>query len=244
MWWLTATRPNPLNLRTTRNQSYNDDDAAVWSSERRKTITSSNEWSIAKQRSATPVGRMVSQLLYSTFRGNSATRWGLEQEKYSVSAYKDWLHDRGSPNPIVNIKCRLTVWTAHPWLAATPHGCVIDPTVLPTQGLVEFKNPYSYRHLSVSDAINARKCDCLEVKNSRIQLKHNHSYYYQVQLATFCTSTQWCDFLLCTTVDYQSTVQPVFLHYIAPYLEVLLNTCFSPRTFFEGQVHPGTKRLV
>ena len=145
---------------------------------------------------------MVHQLLYSTFRGNSATRWGLEQEKYSVGVYINWLHDRGSPNPTVNVKCGLTVCTAHPWLAATPDGWVTDLTVSPTQGLVEFKNPYSYRDLSVSDAITTKKCDCLEVNNGRIQLKHTHTYYYQVQLAMFCTSTQWCDFLLRTTVDY------------------------------------------
>ena len=70
---------------TTRNHSYNDDDdTVVWSSERRKRITSSNARSIAKRRSTTPVGRIVYQLLYPTFRGNSATRWGPEQEKYSI----------------------------------------------------------------------------------------------------------------------------------------------------------------
>ena len=98
------------------------------------------------------------------------TRWGLEQEKYSVGVYTNWL-----------------------W--------VTDPTVSPTQGLVDLKNPYSYRHLSVSDAISNKKCDCLEVNNGRIQLKQNYSYYCQVQLTMFCTDTQWCDFILCTTVD-------------------------------------------
>ena len=53
----------------------------------------------------------------------------------------------------------------------------------------------------MSDAITTKKCKCLEVNNGRIQLKCTHTYYYQVQLAMFCTTTQWCDFLLRTTVE-------------------------------------------
>ena len=41
------------------------------------------------------------------------------------------------------------------WLAATPGGC-IDLTGYQIQGLVEFKNPYSYRGLSVSNAITSK----------------------------------------------------------------------------------------
>ena len=82
--------------------------------------------------------RMVNQLLYSTFRGNSATRWGLEQKQHSVSVYTSWLRDRGSPNAIINIKCGLVVCTVHPWLAATPDGWVTDPEALPSRGLVEY----------------------------------------------------------------------------------------------------------
>jgi len=94
------------------------------------------------------------------------------------------------------------VCTAHPWLAATPDGWVTDPEAVPSEGLVEFNNPYSYKDLAVSDAIDANKCDCLVITNGRVQLKHTHSYYYQVQMAMFCMSRQWCDFFLRTTVDY------------------------------------------
>ena len=63
---------------------------------------------------------------------------------------------KGSSNPIVNIKCGLVVSTAHSWLAATPNGWVSDSAASPSQGIVEFKNPYSYGDLAVSDAITAR----------------------------------------------------------------------------------------
>ena len=187
---------------TTRNHTHDDDQTVVWFSERRKRITSSNVRSIAKRKSTTPVARLVNQLLYSTFRGNCATRWGLEQEQHSVAVYTSWLRERGSPNPIIDIKCGLVVNTAYPWLAATPDGWVSDSAASPSQGIVEFKNPYSYRDLAVSDAITAKKCDCLSINNGQITLKRTHSFYYQVQMAMFCTKTKWCDFFLRTTVDY------------------------------------------
>ena len=85
---------------TTRNHTHDDDESVAWFSERRKRITSSNVWTIAKRRSTTPVARLVHQLLYSTFCGNSATtRWGLDQEQHTVGVYMSWLHDRGLTNP-------------------------------------------------------------------------------------------------------------------------------------------------
>ena len=61
------------------------------------------------------------------------------------------------------------------WLAVTPDGWVTDPEASPSDGLVEFKNPYSYRDLTVSNAITANKCNCLKIENGHLQLKHTHS---------------------------------------------------------------------
>jgi len=106
-----------------------------------------------------------------------------------VGVYTSWLHERRSLSSTVNSNCGLMVCTAHPWLAATPDGWVTDPeagALILRLGLVEFKNPYSYKDLAVSDAIDANKCDCLVITNGRVQLKRTHSYYYQVQMAIFC----------------------------------------------------------
>jgi len=222
----------------TMNHSYDDDESVVWLTERRKRITSSNARSIAKRRLTTPVTRMVNQLLYSTFRGNAATRWGLQQEKDSVGVYTSWLHDRGSNSPTVNINCGLTVCIAHPWLAATPDGRVTDPEASPSDGLVEFKNPYSYKDLAVHHAITANKCDCLLIENGHIQLKHTHSYYYQVQMAMFCTNTQWCDFLLRTTVDYHCEriqYNEAFCHKIIPTLRRFYIIAILPELSLKGK---------
>ena len=33
-------------------------------------------------------------------------------------------------------------------------------------------------------------------------MQYTHGYYYQIQIAMFCTKKEWCDFLLCTIIDY------------------------------------------
>ena len=104
-------------------------------------------------------------------------------------------------NATVNNKCGLVISTSYPWLAATPDGWVNDPTATLCQGLVEFKNSYAYRNLSLEDAITTKMCKCLTINNDHKQLKRAHSYYYQVQMAMFCTRWEWCDFFICTTVD-------------------------------------------
>ena len=85
----------------------------------------------------------------------------------------------------------------NPWLAATPDGLVSDPQATPQQGLVEFKNPYSFQNMLLRDAIDGKKCTCLVNNGGDLSLKHSHQYFHQVQFAMFCTKTKWCDFFIC-----------------------------------------------
>ena len=233
---------------TTWNHTPDVDQSVVWFSERRRRITSSNVRSIAKQKSTTPIASLVSQLLYSTFWGNSATRWGLEQEQHSVGVYKSRLRDRGSPNSIINIKCGLVVGTAHPWLAATPDGWVSDPSDSPPWGLAEFKNLYSYRDLTVKDAITAKKCDCLTFNNSHITPKRTHSFYYQVatngdvlhedQVVQLPSSHH------CWLSLWIRSARRIFLWCSSPDFATILHSGHLARTHLEGQADSGAKGLA
>ena len=165
-------------------------------------ITSSNVGKIAKRRKSTPVGNLVHQLLYTTFRGNASTAWGLSQEEASSHQYLKWLReDKESPTARVTINCGLVISTSYPWLAATPDGWVEDPKATPTRGIVEFKNPHSYKDTRINEAIMNKKCTCLCVVDGERSLKQSHDYYHQIQFAMFCTNTKWCDFCLRTLVD-------------------------------------------
>lgn len=182
----------------TCEQGDNEAASVIWKSERRLRITSSNVKMIAQRRPTTAVAPAVKQMLYSKFQGNAATRYGLGQERESSCKYLEWLQkERGSSGATVNINCGLVVSNANPWLAATPDGWVEDPQASPNQGLVEFKNPYTYRDLLLRDAVDTKKCTCLVNNKGILSLKRSHQYYHQVQFAMYCTNTKWCDFFIC-----------------------------------------------
>ena len=92
----------------------------------------------------------IRNLLYSKFRGNRATECGLLQEDVSRSKYLE-VKKIGSPDFLVT-KSGLVISHKHPWLAASPDGFVYDPDSDPSQGLVEFKNPYAARDKTVEEA--------------------------------------------------------------------------------------------
>jgi len=77
---------------------------------------------------------------------------------------------------------------------------VVDPcpcaSPLPPKGLVEFKNPYSYRDSLLQEAIDSKKYHCLTSIEGHFSLKCSHEYYHQVQFAMLCTGWTWCDFFI------------------------------------------------
>jgi len=180
--------------RVTRGQGTADDIAGnIWLAGRRKCIASSTTGVIAKRRTIAKVATMVRSLLYSTFRGNTATERGELQEPATCEAYT---HARYSSSPVISVKpSGLVIHPEHHWLAASPDGLVTDPSAPDPTGIVEFKNPYRYREMSLRDAAHEAKEFCLTISTSSLRLKHSHQYYYQIQAAMFCTRVKWCNLL-------------------------------------------------
>ena len=184
----------------TRNQGAAEEIALnLWMAERRKRITASSCGQIAKRRSTTKVANLVKTLLYTSFRGNTATQWGHEQEPETQRIY---LLQKRSVSPDISIcKSGFVIHPVHHWLGASPDGLVNDPTSADPEGVVEYKNPYSIRMLALQDAASKGKDFCLVQKEGSFQLKRSHLYFYQIQGTMFCTGRKWCDFVLRTEVD-------------------------------------------
>ena len=54
-------------------------------------------------------------------------------------------------------------------------------------GVVEYKNPYNARDMTISEAVEKVKDFCLtHDEDGRLRLKESHPYYYQVQATMFC----------------------------------------------------------
>lgn len=182
----------------TREQAENE----KWMMERRKRITASNVGGIAKMKQTTKRSKKVEALLYNSFRGNKATKYGSEMDEFTRQQYVT--HQQGNNHPDLTVeKCGLHISHLDNWLAATPDGIVHDPsdTAHPL-GLVEIKNPFSAKDKSLDEACK-QSGFCLEVNkaNNTRRLKHRHDYYYQVQCQLYCTDKNWCDFVLRTNKD-------------------------------------------
>ena len=193
---VTSSEAREIEQKT-RDQA----DSRVWFSERRKRLTASVAGSIVKMRQTTKKAKKVESLLYSKFKGNEATNYGKVSEEKAKVHYQTYQRQHGHSCLTVN-SCGLFVSLSNPWLAATPDGLVNDPSdIVHPLGLVEIKNPYSVRSLTLTEA-SKKPSFCLKQNdNNSFQLKLNHDYYHQVQTQIYCTDRQWCDFVLRTDND-------------------------------------------
>ena len=96
---MVVTRETARELEyLTRNQVDSDQSKI----EQRKRITASNVGGIAKMRTKTKRSKKVHELLYSTFKGNKATIYGLEKE---ATARQDYItHQQQNNHPNLSVQ--------------------------------------------------------------------------------------------------------------------------------------------
>ncbi len=109
-----------MNIFVTRNDEY-------WMAERHLRITASKVGGIAKMRNTTKRSNKVKALLYTTFKGNAATAYGLLKEEKTTELYIAHQRRNGHLDLTVQ-KCGLFVSPTNPWIAASPDGVVKDPS--------------------------------------------------------------------------------------------------------------------
>ena len=175
----TKVRVTPEQAKAIEKQTVNQAASDQWITERRKRITASVVGGIAKMRVTSSRSKRVQQLLYNNFKGNTATRYGIQREDVACQQYITYMRHNGHSSLEVQ-KCGLFVSLENPWLAGTPDGLVNDPHDELSQplGLVEIKNPYSARLMMISEAIRSRTF-CLENKpdSTAYHLKKRHDYF-------------------------------------------------------------------
>ena len=145
----------------------------------------------------------MKNLLYSTFTGSKATRYGITNEDTAIEEYVTRQREKGHHNLAVR-KSGLVSSADNPWLAASPDGVVKDPSycVQSPAGLVEIKNPYSAKNLTIAERTLKKCCKSMLIKKGdTIVLNQKHDYYYQIQTQMNCANADWCDFVVRTEAD-------------------------------------------
>jgi len=118
-------------------------------------------------RDKTSRAKTVENILFDTFTGNAATRYGIANEIIAKEQLEDLLKQKIQPVGLV-------VDNNMPFIAASPDGILDD------ESLVEIKCPASAKELAPEDAIQNNKIKCCSIKDGELFLKRNDNYYYQV----------------------------------------------------------------
>ena len=148
-----------------------------WRDERMKRITASVAGSIAKMRKTTNRSGKVKEILYSTFQGSKATRYGHVMEDAAKEDYEKEQLRSGKVGLLLK-RSGLVISEENPWLACSPDGIVSDPTAQDTVGLIEIKNPYSGRDKTIKEYCSSIKDFCLKFDGKeKFNLKKHHNYY-------------------------------------------------------------------
>lgn len=193
----------PEEAKDLEVQTQNQADSELWIQERKKRITASNVGGICKMMKKTKRSKKVEALLYSRFKGNIATQYGRQREESSRQKYIAYQHTHGHPN-LSTQATGLVVSPHAPWLGASPDDRVLDPDSAIPHGLAEYKNPYTAREFSISEACEKLTSFYLEKITTdpvTYKLKKRHNYHFQVQCQLFCDEKEWCDFVVNTEVD-------------------------------------------
>ena len=127
--------------------------------------------------------------------------WGRDNEPNARSKYMEHMKSIGHAG-LTTSDSGFIVHMEKSWLGASPDAWVIDPSVLDSKGIAEFKCPYREAGMLLEDACKEPEFCCTMV-DGNLCLKRNHTYYHQVQLQLYVASdcSHWCDFCVYTVKD-------------------------------------------
>ena len=122
-----------------------------------------------------------------------AANWGCEHKKEALLAYKAQM--TSSHEGFAISRCGFFVSVEFPFLGASPDALI--QCACCGQGVVEIKCPLCTRETSFREAADGVKNFFLdEVRGDKLELCHDHGYYYQCQLQIFVTRRTFCDFVV------------------------------------------------
>ncbi len=191
-------------------QTHLQSSSGVWREARRKRLTASSFGQVLRRRPNHTVEVLVRNLLYTSFKGNSHTKYGLDQEGPSVTDYQAKMLEETKTRLQVK-RCGIFVSPDHPFLGASPDGIVVkDGKPI---GLLEIKNVLKNKAVTFQQQAQNKKTKasfCLKLTDqNKLELKRTHEYYYQVQGQLNICDYPWADFIVRSTNPYQIHVERI-----------------------------------
>ena len=188
-------------------QTKEQSESGLWHRQRHIRLTTSKFGEVMSRKSTTPVAPLVKNILYTTFRGNEATKYGLDSEEETRVKYIEYQHAHGKEVSVEG--AGFTIYKRNNCLGASCDGYVFDKDIQ-ENGLVEYKNLHSERKSLIMDIVTNKEVTkkwgsfCLRRKEKTskdLMLHRGHKYYYQIQGQMNVSERPWCDFVLRTEID-------------------------------------------
>ncbi|KAK3104382.1 hypothetical protein FSP39_000663 [Pinctada imbricata] len=175
-----------------------------WHAMRKGRITSSNFYSIhtkvATIKKKTAVTHDVKPLLknimgYRKINPNvKSLKYGREMEPVAKSVF---LKEFSTKHKNVNSEeCGIIVDAVRPFIAASPD--LLLSCACCGDGCLEIKCPLIGKCQSCQSFCTCNVPHCLRLRNYCLSLKHEHSYYAQIQGQMHVSGRRWCDFFVYT----------------------------------------------
>ncbi|KAL4112052.1 hypothetical protein QTP88_015900 [Uroleucon formosanum] len=197
--------------RDTIGQQDNDQ----WRIQRKSRLTASNFGKVCKLRPTTSRANTVKYILYDIFQGNSATRYGIENEPIARNAVQERLK--------IEIKSAgLFIHKSLPYLAASPDGLIGNDSI------IEIKCPPSIKEFTPKEAVQNGKLKCMVNCKGKLILKKTDNYYYQVQGQLNITEKKFCYFVVWTPKDKITKDAEFWINKIEPHVSTFYMECLLP----------------
>jgi len=155
----------------------------LWFDARKLRITASSAKKVPVCASTKPDNFLREHLL-PRFHGNTATRYGQENEEVAYA----WMESCG----FLVEKRGTVVSVTEPWLSASPDGVVNSTELLEIKCPVLAKNCASLAEVFSSKLTDVKMVDGVP----QLQTNGSRGYYLQVQLGMFCTRLERCKLLV------------------------------------------------
>lgn len=168
-------------------QTVDQSGSGLWKKCRKNLITASNFGTICRKRPETPCDSFVKTILYNEkLRQTPAMKYGIEAEEDSIAELSKELNIKIEKNG-------LFIDEEDPRFGASPDG------LIGSDGIVEIKNPYRARLMTIKQAMKTFKDLNVVDENTGGMLKTCH-WFYQIQGQLHITRRNYCIFLMRTQV--------------------------------------------
>lgn len=171
----------------------------AWFKYRAGRVTASIMKSVCSTTTTQPSISLVKKICYPEQNrfSTAATQWGIDHEEDAIAEYVAVMktcHTNFGHN-----KTGVFLSTKYPHLAASPDGTATCSCC--GKGLIEVKCPHTAAHTTAEQAAVNNADFCLEAVNGKLQLKHGHAYYYQIQTQLAVCDFPYCDFVVWTPLS-------------------------------------------